>query len=366
MKVQVFFIMAILMSGTMYAQTLNPQKDVAFGQMAAGGVYETVLVVTNRGTGGYSGVMELYKGTGNQWNPLVNGTAITNGTLAVTLAAGETKSYKLTLPGETESGFAVIRAADLDQTSFIEGNVTYFVRSGGTITESVGVSPSGEFYRATLPADDLSTLLLALVNLNNDSASVTLTIFPENSTTPLGSQTLTLGKNNHSANFLAYSYGLFPNLSLSGVRGRVEIESDKQILGTAMTAINGLFSSLPLLASPYSYNFSTSISEIPLGGQIGVWHEGPYVKGYLCVTTAAGSAMDPPATFLFHGTYTADKTLRAAGVGQLAKLGNIELGVSAEFKEFSLAAASANGSLKLTNMQNGQSETSQVSLTKIR
>jgi hypothetical protein len=358
MKIQVFLMAVMMMCGTIYAQTLNPEKDVAFGQMAAGGGYETVMAVTNRGTSSYSGIMRLYAGTGNPWNPIVNGTPITGGSVDVILNPGETKVFKITLPGGTEAGFAVVRAANLDQTSFIEGNVTYFARSGGTATESVGVSPSGEFYRSTLALDDLSTLALALVNLNGAEANVTLTVFDQNNQ-QLGSKTLDpLATNNHRAEFLAGRFS-----GLSGTRGRLEIESNVPILGTAMTAVGNLYSSLPLLASPYSYNFTTSIESIPLGGQIGVWHEGPYVKGYLRVTSAADQPMNPPATFLFHGVYT-DGILRAGGVGQLAMLGNVTLEVAAEFRSFSLAAASATGTLRI--IANGNSTSSSVSLTKIR
>jgi hypothetical protein len=138
MKTPVFLIAAILMYGTLYAQILYPEKDIAFGQMAAGGGYETALVLTNRGASSYSGIMHLYKETGTVWNPTINGTAITNGSISVTLASGETKSYKITLPGGTESGFAVIQADNLISNAFLSSR--YFGHSGaGTGKPELGV-----------------------------------------------------------------------------------------------------------------------------------------------------------------------------------------------------------------------------------
>ncbi len=358
MKIRLLLILAFLTSGTANSQVLNPQKDLAFGQLAAGGGYETVLIVTNRGISSYSGIMKLYQNSGKPWNPLINGVTPSSGKLPVSLSSGETKSYKITLPGGVEAGFAIIVADTMDQKSFIEGNLTYYVHSAGTISESVGISPSSEFYRATLTSDDMSTLAMALVNLNATPAVITLKAYSE-ANTPLGSPVTLpdLGPNYHMAEYIWQRIA-----EIKGMRGRVEIQSNVPIMGIAITDINGLFSSLPLSAAPCSYDFSTTISGIPLNGELGMWIEGPYIKGYLRVTHANNAPLSPPGTFLFHGVY-ANGILRAGGVGQLAILGNVDLEVFAELKNFSLSTTAASGTIRVT--ANGQSETNAATFTKV-
>lgn len=358
MKIRFLLIFAFLVSGTAHSQILNPQKDLAFSQLAAGDGWETVLVVTNRGTSIYSGVMKLYRANGIAWNPRINGVAPSNGSLPVSLSAGETKSYKITLQGGVEAGFAVITANTMDQKSFIEGNLTYFVHASGTVIESVGMLPSTEFYRATLPSDDLATLALALVNLNATPAVITLKAYNETNVQLGGTVTLPeLATNQHMAEYVWQRIA-----GLSGVRGRIEIQSNVPVMGAALTDINGLFSSLPLSAAPHSYEYSTTISGIPIGGQLGMWIEGAYIKGYLSVTMANNAPLNPPGNFLFHGVYLGG-TLRASGVGQLAILGNVNLEVAAELLNFSLSTTNATGFIKVS--ANGISETNTASFTKV-
>jgi hypothetical protein len=49
----------------------------------------------------------------------------------------------------------------LAQTSFLEGTLTYYVRDGGFLVDSVGVQPSSELYLTTVPFDDFSKLAMA-------------------------------------------------------------------------------------------------------------------------------------------------------------------------------------------------------------
>src|SRR5438093_4574699 len=211
MRSRTFVIVLILIfCGTCHGQNFNPQKDLAFGQIAAGGGYESVLTVTNRGTGAYSGTLELYTGAGLSWNPTINGAPLISGRLDITLNPGETRTYRITLTGGTESAFGFIRSAGMEQTSLIEGNLTYFVSSASAkgpessknersfsesnsmAFEAVGVPPSTEFYKTTVPFEDFSTVALALGNVNlGPSANVKLTVFSD-SNQQLGTQSTLL------------------------------------------------------------------------------------------------------------------------------------------------------------------------------
>jgi hypothetical protein len=355
---------ALLLASQAFGQNLSPQKDIMFGQLAAGGGYETLLTLTNRGTTVYNGTLKFFTGAqGNPWSPQVNGAAVTAGTLALALQPGETRSLRITLPGSTtESAFGVAAGSSMEQTSFIEGNLTYFTYASGsarTMTESVGVPPSGEFFRATLPFEDFSTIALALANLNRSSANITLTVYNELSALTGTNSLAALGRFGHSVGFL---WQYFPGLTMG--RGRLEITSDVPVAGTALTFINGLVSSLPLLPSPASYTFASTISGLLLEGEIGIWAEGPFTKGYLRLTKGGGTAI-PPENYLFSGQLQ-EGTLRASGYGTSAALGGQQLSVFVEVTNFSFLADRPTGSLTLGNPATGQTVKSTIQLVRVR
>ncbi len=370
MKIRVLLISFILLCGTCFAQNLHPTKDLAFGQIAAGGGYESVLTVTNRGTSAYSGTLELHTGVGVPWNPTINGVQVTNGQQEISLNPGETKTYKITLSGNTESAFGLVRSADLLQSSFIEGNMTYFVSAedpagGDPIPyEGVGVPPSGEFYKTTIPFEDVLTVALALANVNTGkAANVNLTVFSE-SNVQKGTKTITIGPNGHFVGFLWQQID-----GLTGP-GRLEIESRLPIFGTALTFVpssaspaGSLFASLPLLASPYSYTFTVTLMGIPVEGEMGISAEGPFVRGYYALTKAI-IPIDPPEIQSFSGELV-NGDLQIAGYGTSALVGGGEpVGVLVLFENFDFSASSATGLFIVGDPISGSSEQGPISMTK--
>jgi hypothetical protein len=264
------------------AQNILPRKDIAFAQIAAGGGYTTILNVTNRGTTTYNGTLSLFRVAGEEWNPLINEIPVSNGKLNIALGKGATASYQITLPGGTEAGFAVIKASGMEQTSFLEGTLTYFVKSGSTLTDSIGVQPSSEFYLATLPFDDFSTLALALANANTTKTTVRMTVVSETNA-QVGTLDLPLDPNQHMAQYL---WQLFPSVSIQ--KGRLDIRSDLPVLGTALTDQSGQLSSLPLLPAVKAYTFTGRVLGVTLTGELSVWIDGSSVQGYLRTLAANG------------------------------------------------------------------------------
>ncbi|MBZ5534317.1 MAG: hypothetical protein LAO31_00050 [Acidobacteriia bacterium] len=286
----------ILLCGTSFAQNFSPQKDIVFGQVAAGGDYETVITLTNRGTQTYDGTLKFYQGEGKDWNPAVNGTPISDGKIPVSIPAGATVTYHVTGSGLL-AGFACVMAFGQAQTNFVEGNLTYLIRSGAALVDSVGVPPSTEFYLSAIPFEDFSRIALALANgdSTNKTAKVTLTLYSETNAN-LGSTDLSLGPSWHTPKFLSQ---FFPSAQLS--KGRIEIVSDIPIFGTALTLFSGQFSSLPLLPSQRAYTFVASAPDgMNFSGDASIWAEGPFVKGYIRVTTYNGSPMSA-APYLLYG-----------------------------------------------------------------
>jgi hypothetical protein len=364
MRIRVFIAMLLLawlVSGSvLYAQNFSTQKDLVFGQVAAGGGYETVVTATNRGTTNYVGTLYLFRGKGQPWNPVVDGSPVSNGRLGITIIAGATRSFRFTGTGPVEAGFAVFAAQTLEQTSFIEGNLTYAVRSGATLVDSVGVLPSTEFYMATIPFDDFSTIALALANGTlNREAHVTLTLFSE-SNSRVSNENIDFGGGWHDARFLSEH---FPGVTLG--RGRLEIQTDIPIFGTALTLTGGELSSLPLAPSPRSYSVTTTaFNGSTTTGEASLWAEGLFVKGYLRIKTFNGGAITPE-TYLVSGQLI-NGVLRisfyATGVPFLGE----EVNINARFNGFSFPYTnSASAPFVVTWLSDNSTSSGTFSMTSL-
>lgn len=290
------WVLLLLFPLTAQAQNLYPKKDLAFAQVAAGGAYETVINVTNRGPDIYTGSLLLYHLSGQPWNPVVNGIQVTSGRMDVSINAGATVTYQITGAGGTEAGFAVFLADELDLRSFLEGNLTYYVTSGATLVDSVGVQPSSEFYLTRIPFDDFSTLAMALANLNNSGVTAKLTVYSST-----GAQVATtnqpLASGEHTAQYL---WQLFPGLQVTA--GRLEIQSNLPIIGTILTDIDNQLSSLPMLPGVKAYSFTGNVGGVGYEGEMCFWFDGLLVQGYVRPLSIGGVPEQFPDSIALSGT----------------------------------------------------------------
>lgn len=285
-----------------FGQNLLQQKDLGFAQVAVGGGYETVITLTNRGTFDYSGDLLLSRGdNGEPWNPTVDGQTIIGGLVGIEIEPGQTITLRLT-GDSVESGMAVLVADDPILDNFVEGNLTYFVRSGSdsVLTDSIGVSPSTETFLASIPFEDFSAVALALANgdfrtSGAETASVTIRLL-DDAGQQVASEPLTLTPLAHSAKFLSEIFGE------SVERGKIEISSNVPVIGTALTFISGQLSTLPMLPSPVAYTLvMVQSDETELTAEMALWADGFFVKGYLVIYEKDGeSIVDPILTFV-HG-----------------------------------------------------------------
>ncbi len=281
MKTRIFSaVLFFLLPLVAVAQDIYPTKDLAFAQVAAGSGYETVLNITNRGTSPYTGTLSLTRSSGAPWSALVNGNPM-NGTLNLVVNPGATVSLRITLGDPSlgvQSGFAVIRDADYTQASTVEGTLTYYVRSSnGTILDSIGVAPSSEVLQTVIPFDDFTTIALAMANINAAglTANIKLTLFDDKNTQVGSAANQAISVNNQVPRYL---YQYFPGVVLT--KGRVEIQSDQLILGTALTFTSNQYSSLPFVGAVKAYNYSVNAGSIVTSGQVFVRVDSPYVTGF--------------------------------------------------------------------------------------
>ena len=291
------------------AQNYYPRKDVAFGQVVVGGGYETIINLGNRGTQPYAGTLQLFRLDNLAWNPRVNGTALENGEYEVEIQPQATVTLRLT-GSQVESGAAVLQADDLFLDNLIEANLTYLVRKGGQVSDSVGIAPSKEFRRASIPFEQFRETALALVNgtlIGGLPADIDLTLFSGNGK-QIEQASMTLSPGFHRARFL---HELFPGQTLA--EGKVEIASDYPIFGTALTFSGGQFSSLPLVPAPITYSVRlVSQQGSTATGELTLWAEGFFVRGYLMFATVDGEPYsEEPFLHLVNGEL-ADNQFRLA------------------------------------------------------
>ncbi len=281
-----------------FAQNYYPKKDAAFGQVAVGKEIKTVINLTNRGTYPYQGTIIFLKGENEIWNPLVNESPVSNGEYMVEIQPNSTTTIRVS-GNQLQSGAALLISQDLLLDNFVEANLTYFVGTDGEITDSVGVSPSQEFYLASVPFENFDAIALALVNGDLSAerlARVSLRLFDQDGS-QLDTKTLEMGSLFHFAKFLSE---LFPEISLQF--GKVEISSDFPIFGTALTLEKGQLSSLPLQPSPVSYSsrLITSGGSVATGGMT-LWAEGFFVTGYFLISAVDQEPVEESVLILVNG-----------------------------------------------------------------
>ena len=166
MQIKRFVLIWLAFTAVASAQNFYPKKDVAFGQVVVGGGYETVINLTNRGTHPYVGTLGLFRTVNEQsvaWNPTVNGAAVQEGEYEVEVQPQATVTLRLT-GSQLEAGAAILLSEDLFLDNLIEANLTYLVLEDGQVSDSVGISPSKEFYRASIPFEKFTETALALAN----------------------------------------------------------------------------------------------------------------------------------------------------------------------------------------------------------
>jgi len=264
--------------GQMGEQNICPFKDLVFPQVAAGGEYESRITVTNRGTETWSGEMQFHRGKGADWNPVVNGARLLSGNLSISINPGATRTFKITLPGSLEAGYCIIAADNLNLTNFIEGQINYYISDGGAVVDAVGVTPAKQFLASSLPFEDFNAIALALVNsdFQGRSANLKLRILTDTNTQVGSTLNLPLVNGEYTAQYL---WQMFPNITVS--RGRLEIESDVPVSGTALTQDAGSqFSSLPLDSTTRTYSVVTSGGGVSFT-RMTLWTESFFVKGYV-------------------------------------------------------------------------------------
>lgn len=283
-----------------------PYKDLIFAQLATGGIWETQITVTNRGTQPWEGDFHFYTGEGSAWNPYVNGVQLIGGSLAVTLNPKRTATYKITMPGSViVPGFVMAIADNTDLDNFIEGNLTWFVKDADKVTDSIGVLPSNPIMATTLPFENFNSVSVAFANTDAQgrTAHLKLKLYSESGSRIGDILDLTLDAREHLPRYLRE---LFTGVTLG--RGRVDISSDVPISGVALIQTESQFASLPFNSTVRTYQVDAYGSEVNFA-RMTLWTEGLFISGYvameresvLSLFAITGSIKDGKALLHFDG-----------------------------------------------------------------
>ncbi len=294
-----------------------PHKELIFPQVAAGGQYQTWITVTNRGAQPWVGNLKFYTGQHTAWNPYVNGTQVAAGSLAVQIAAKATRTYKITVPGDVQAGYLVIRNETRAIDNFLEGNLTYYINDGAEVADSIGIIPSSPIVASAIPFEDFTSLCFAFANTDTLSrvASLTMTLYSDANSQVGTTVTRTMQPGEY---FAEYLWQTFPTVSKTAWRGRLEIQSSVPVSGVALTqTASGQFSSLPLGGTTRSYAISSTSSYVPFATMT-LWIDGIFVYGY-------GVSSNYPDVFGLMGQIGSNGILHIHFDGNSAATSNVEI-----------------------------------------
>ncbi len=293
----IILMMSLAVSGL--GQSLYPKKDLIFTQVFAGpysgNTYTASIAVTNRGTLTYNGTLLLATGAnGALWTAVVNGQE-SSGMVDVSIPPDSTQVFLITDTTFTV-GYAFFLSEDWSLDNHIEGNLTYFTLNGSTLMDAVGVPESQEFLITSLPFDYFPDVGLSLahpdINMTGLAANVNVLLFDEDGNA-VGTCDFSIAPGGHVSTYLSELPWTGGIPSGFGPIGKVEISCDQAISGICMlispgSAAGAQISTLPLGGTPLNYAVEFTGTGVDYKGDLTLWIEGFYVKGYLKLTSING------------------------------------------------------------------------------
>ena len=243
---RVLIILGLLVSSLFLVPAV---AAVAFPQLALGGGYEVILLVSNNGTATWEGKASLRQGNEQPWagNWAVNGVASGGSDFDILLTGGSTKKFVLTGDASLRAGYLRIDPENGLSSQPITTSFFYNFLTPGQAAAQGGPSPSSVLGIADLldstgvPAQAPSAKFVFAVektaNLNTGFAwapfsigtafGITATLFRED-----GTQFQQKARNfaGHLAEFFSETFDNVPD----GFVGRMEIESQELIFLTVL------------------------------------------------------------------------------------------------------------------------------------
>lgn len=346
------FGLLLLTSVPVFGQFFHPRKDLVFTQVIASPTFESVIAVTNRGPNDFLGEFLLYNGTdGSIWNPQVNGEAVVNGGFDITIPSNSTKIFSIA-DNTFVVGYVIIYASDLQANNNLEGNLTYYNLGTSVLLDAVGVPSSKEFFEVSLPFNNFNNVGLSLASPPfgpATDAEVSVFLYDDDGNVVTATGYITILDGGHYARYLNELPWADSTVTLAGQPGKVMIRSSKAISGIAMTVTpdgqdSAQISTLPLEGTPVLYILNAlETSTNSFEGQLSLWFEGIFARGYLVIKAINGAVVASQQTWLVNGQLS-NGTLKLTFPCYLGDPASVpELSLYLKFKEFSPFAIDVTG-----------------------
>jgi hypothetical protein len=237
---------SFLLATSAYAQTYYlPQ----FADGNFGVVYKTSFILFNNSDVSVTATLKLTRDDGSPLTATIPGLG-TGSQFTISLSAGATKIY------QTDGTSSAVGAATVTATAPIGVSAVFTVSdaAGNFLSES-GVGASDLMTDFMLPVDTTGSAQtgLALFNPGTSDASLTLTLFATDGTTPSGGTMppLTLGQGKHMAAYVGNQAQFFP--TVQNFRGTMRIQTNSSapisavVLRQTTTSTTTTFTSLPVV-----------------------------------------------------------------------------------------------------------------------
>ena len=215
--------------------SIGSGAPLVYPQLALGGGYEVVLILTNKSSDPWSGTVALLQGDHSDWATdwSLQGADAQASHFQAVLPADGSRKYVLRGDASARPGFLVITADEGLSTSAVSTSFFYNFMDASALVDSTGVPPAPGGTAFAFPVEKTALVNTGLAwAAGDDGLDFDVRVSLYDSEGEFVAET-TIAFQGHLARFFAGSDGLFPGVS-DGFIGKVVIHSDEVIHVTVL------------------------------------------------------------------------------------------------------------------------------------
>jgi len=219
--------------------TLGVGSPLVYPQLALGGGYEDVLIITNKSSAHWDGTAWLRQGADSDWEGAwtLDGSPGANSRFEIHLAPHASKKFVLRGADTATPGYLYLTAGEGLNTRVVTTSFFYDFLSGTQLLDSTGVPPASPSGVTAFPVEKTARvntgLAWAAINWADD-AEIRVSLYDGEGQLS-GETTLPLG--GQSARFFAGPDGIFPTVP-DGFVGKLVLHPDQVIYVTVLRLEN--------------------------------------------------------------------------------------------------------------------------------
>jgi hypothetical protein len=215
--------------------TLGVGSPLVYPQLALGGGYEDVLIITNKSSTDWDGMAWLRQGADSDWEGAwtLDGSPGANSRFEIHLAPHASRKFVLRGDSAARPGYLYLTASGGLNTRAVTSSFFYNFLSGTQLMDSTGVPAASPSTSSVFPVEKTARVNTGLAWAAADSnagGDIRLTLYDDGGQL-IAEKTETL--QGHSARFFAGSDGFFPTVP-DGFVGNLAVHSDEVIYITVL------------------------------------------------------------------------------------------------------------------------------------